>query len=300
MKLTEQKTLQKSLIPSIISDYFELTKPGITLLVLASMGIGFLLGSAGAIDFVILIHAIVGTVLIAAGTAAHNQYIERDLDKLMLRTSKRPLPMERISPRNGLIFSLSLIAGGLIYLIANVNFIAGMVSAATAISYLAIYTPMKRVNFSNVIIGAVPGALPPVGGWAAATGSIAEPGVWLLFAIVFLWQIPHVVSIAWLCNDDYTRAGFKMLPAHDKSGLKSAWISLACLIILIPVSLLLFSMGYNSWIFLTGSLLSGLGFLYYGVLFLRNRDKRNAKLLMFASIFYLPLIWIFILVDVLI
>jgi protoheme IX farnesyltransferase len=300
MKLTEQKTLQKSYLPAVISDYFELTKPGITLLVLASMGIGFLLGSAGAIDYVILLHAIIGTVLIAAGTAAHNQYIERDLDKLMLRTSKRPLPMERISPRNGLIFSLSLIAGGLIYLIANVNFIAGMVSAATAISYLAIYTPMKRVNFSNVIIGAVPGALPPVGGWAAATGTITEPGVWLLFAIVFLWQIPHVVSIAWLCNDDYTRAGFKMLPANDASGLKSAWISLVCLIILIPVSLLLFSMGYNSWIFLTGSVLSGLAFLYYGVLFLRNRDKRNAKLLMFASIFYLPLIWIFILIDVLI
>lgn len=300
MKLTEQKTLQKTLVPSVISDYFELTKPGITLLVLASMGIGFLLGSAGAIDYVILFHAVIGTVLIAAGTAAHNQYIERDLDKLMLRTSKRPLPMERISPRSGLIFSLSLIAAGLIYLIANVNLIAGLVSAATAISYLAIYTPMKRVNFSNVIIGAVPGALPPVGGWAAATGTITEPGVWLLFAIVFLWQIPHVVSIAWLCNDDYTRAGFKMLPAGDASGIKSAWISLICLISLFPVSFLLFSMGYNSWIFLTGSILSGLGFLYYGILFLRNRDKRNAKLLMFASIFYLPLIWIFILADVLI
>ncbi len=300
MKLTEQKTLQKTLVPSVISDYFELTKPGITLLVLASMGIGFLLGSAGAIDYVILFHAVIGTVLIAAGTAAHNQYIERDLDKLMLRTSKRPLPMERISPRSGLIYSLSLIAAGLIYLIANVNLIAGLVSAATAISYLAIYTPMKRVNFSNVIIGAVPGALPPVGGWAAATGTITEPGVWLLFAIVFLWQIPHVVSIAWLCNDDYTRAGFKMLPAGDASGIKSAWISLICLISLFPVSFLLFSMGYNSWIFLTGSILSGLGFLYYGILFLRNRDKRNAKLLMFASIFYLPLIWIFILADVLI
>lgn len=298
MKLTQDKTLSKPLLSQTISDYVELTKPGITILVLASMAIGFLLGSTGAVDYVLLINAVIGTVLIAAGTAAHNQYIERDLDKLMLRTSKRPLPTSKISSVHALIFSLSLIFGGLFYLIFTVNMVAGLVSAATAFSYLAMYTPMKRVSFSNVWIGAVPGALPPVGGWAAATGTITEPGVWVLFAIVFLWQVPHVVAIAWLCNDDYTRAGFRMLPANDGSGIKAGWVNLACLLVLIPVSVSLYFMGYNGMIYLAGALLSGAGFLYYGIKFFAQRNNVNAKLLMFASIFYLPVMWIFILIDV--
>lgn len=299
MKVTEEKALSKSIIPSVVADYFELTKPGITLLVLASMAIGFLLGSTGTFDFALLFHAVIGTVLIASGTAAHNQYIERDLDKLMLRTSNRPLPMERIPVKSALIFSTSLIFGGLFYLIATVNLVAGIVSALTAISYLLIYTPMKRVNFSNVIIGAVPGALPPVGGWAAATGSIADPGVWLLFGIVFLWQIPHVVSIAWLCNEDYTRAGFRMLPKNDETGIKSAWVSIVCLLLLLPVTILLYSSGFSGIIYFIGAMLAGTFFFWYGAKFLLLRDKRNAKLLMFASIFYLPIIWIVILIDVL-
>lgn len=299
MKLTQDKTLSRPLLSQTISDYVELTKPGITILVLASMAIGFLLGSAGSVDYLLLMHAVIGTVLIAAGTAAHNQYIERDLDKLMLRTSKRPLPTEKITSTHALIFSLSLIFGGLFYLIFTVNMVAGFVSAATAFSYLAMYTPMKRVSFSNVWIGAVPGALPPVGGWAAATGTITEPGVWVLFAIVFLWQVPHVVAIAWLCNEDYTRAGFRMLPKNDDNGIKTGWVNLICLLVLIPVSVSLYFMGYNGMIYLIGALLSGAGFLYYGVKFFLKRDKTNAKLLMFASIFYLPIVWIFILIDVL-
>jgi len=298
MKLTAVKSKAGVFSPTLFADYLELTKPGITLLVLASMGIGFLLGSGSGIDLILLLHAVIGTVMIAGGTAAHNQYIERDLDKLMLRTSKRPLPGSRISAAHALVFSLTLIFGGLLYLIMTVNMIAGIISAITAISYLAIYTPMKRVNFSNVIIGAVPGALPPVGGWAAATGNISEPGVWLLFAIVFLWQIPHVVSIAWLCNEDYTRAGFKMLPKGDTNGIKSAWVSLACLIALIPVSLLLYTMNYNGLPFLIGSLIAGAAFLWYGIVFLRDRSKVNGKKLMFASIFYLPVVWIIILADI--
>lgn len=300
MKQTLEKSLESKLFPDLIRDYIELTKPGITILVLASMAIGFLLGSAGAIDFTILFHAVIGTTLIAAGTAAHNQYIERDLDKLMLRTNKRPLPMRRIPTAHALVFSLTLIFSGLFYLIFTVNWLAGLVSAITAMSYLALYTPMKRVNFSNVVIGAFPGALPPVGGWAAATGNISEPGVWLLFGIVFLWQIPHVVSIAWLCNEDYERAGFKMLPRNDSTGIKSAWISFICLIVLVPVTILLYSLNYNGLIYLIGSILAGLAFLYYGYRFINNRDKTNARQLMFASIFYLPMVWVFILADVLI
>ncbi|MCC5933615.1 MAG: protoheme IX farnesyltransferase [Balneolales bacterium] len=300
MKLTQENTLSKPLLSQVLADYFELTKPGITVLVLASMAIGFLLGSTGSVDFTLLFHAIIGTVLIAAGTAAHNQYIERDLDKLMLRTSKRPLPTQRIDSKHALIFSMSLIFGGLIYLITTVNWIAGLVSALTAFSYLAMYTPMKRVSFSNVWIGAVPGALPPVGGWAAATGTISEPGVWVLFAIVFFWQVPHVVSIAWLCNEDYTRAGFRMLPKNDITGSKAAWVNLVCLLILIPISLSLYFMDYNGIIYLVGALLSGIGFLFYGYKFFAIKDKPSAKKLMFASIFYLPVVWIAILLDVII
>ncbi|MCH8569532.1 MAG: heme o synthase [Balneolales bacterium] len=300
MKLSEEKTLPKPLFTQTIADYIELTKPGITILVLASMAIGFLLGSAGAVNFILLLHAVIGTVMIAAGTAAHNQYIERNLDKLMIRTSNRPLPTERIPDTHALVYSLTLIFGGLIYLIFTVNFVAGAISALTAFSYLAMYTPMKRVSFSNVWIGAVPGALPPVGGWAAATGSITEPGVWVLFAIVFLWQVPHVVSIAWLCNEDYTRAGFKMLPKNDSSGIRAGWVNLICLLLLIPVSASLYFMGYNGMIYLAGALLSGLGFFIYSLIFFLDRSNYNAKRLMFASIFYLPVVWIFILLDVVI
>lgn len=306
MKATRDNSLNTSTssttasgISQVLADFIELTKPGITILVLISMAVGFLLGSAGSVDFILLFHAILGTVLIAGGTAAHNQYIERDLDKLMLRTSKRPLPTERIKPGLALTFSLSMIFGGFAYLVFTVNTTAGIVSAITTFSYLAMYTPMKRVSFNNVWIGAIPGALPPVGGWAAATGNITEPGVWILFGIVFLWQIPHVVSIAWLCNEDYTRAGFNMLPRKDANGTKAAWVSLACLLLLLPVSVSLYFMGYNGIIYLVGALLSGLGFLYYGIKFYRDRDKVHAKSLMFASIFYLPIVWIFILLDVL-
>ncbi len=297
MKSATSKSLQKTFSESILADYLELTKPGITILVLASMMIGFILGSTAGIDFVLLFHAIIGTLLIAAGTAAHNQFIERDLDKLMVRTSKRPLPTSRIAPAHALLFSLSMILIGLVYLIAMVNLAAGLVSAVTSVMYLAIYTPMKRVSFSNVWIGAIPGALPPVGGWAAATGSVLEPGMWVLFGIVFLWQVPHVVAIAWLCNDDYIRAGFRMLPKNDSNGKIAALSVLGCLVLIIPVSTLLYTLGFNTIIYLIGAILAGLYFLYFGLKFWQERNMATAKKLMFASLAYLPLIWILIIAD---
>lgn len=297
MKQSSTKSLQKSFSESILADYLELTKPGITMLVLASMVIGFILGSTSGINFILLFHAFIGTLLIAAGTAAHNQFIERDLDKLMVRTSKRPLPTERIAPSHALLFSLSLLLGGLIYLVTLVNLAAGLVSALTSVLYLAAYTPMKRVNFSNVWIGAIPGALPPVGGWAAATGNVIDPGMWVLFGIVFLWQVPHVVAIAWLCNDDYTRAGFKMLPQNDESGRLTALSVMACLILIIPVSTLLYTLGINTIIYLIGAILSGLYFLWFGIRFLMDRNEVTAKKLMFSSLAYLPLVWILIVAD---
>lgn len=301
MKTYANTVLAKFTDSGVLAAYYELTKPGITFLVLASMAVGFILGSGtAAFNYITFVNALIGTFLIASGTAAHNQFIERDLDKLMLRTRKRPLPMQKIGATNAFIFSSLLLVTGLTYLILTVNIIAGLISALTTLLYLGCYTPMKRVSFLNVFIGAIPGALPPVGGWAAATGSIANPGVWILFGIVFLWQVPHVISIAWLCNDDYSRAGFHMLPKRDISGNKSAITIIVCLILLVPVSILLYSIHIGGPIYLAGSLVAAAGFLYYGLRFMFERSKAMARRLMFASIVYLPVVWAFIFIDKLI
>lgn len=299
MRLTLDRTLSDFSFFSVIADYYALTKPGITFLVLASMGIGFLLGSTNGIDYVTLINALLGTFLIASGTSAYNQFIERDLDKLMFRTRKRPLPMHRIGSKNAFLFSTLLMITGLTYLILTVNIVAGFVSALTSILYLGFYTPMKRVSFANVFIGAIPGALPPVGGWAAATGNISNPVVWILFGIVFLWQIPHVVAIAWLCNDDYERAGFRMLPRKDSKGYLSVITVLSCILLLFPVSVGLYFVHIEGIgiVYLVGALSAASGFLIYGIKFMNKRTKQAAKSLMFASLVYLPVVWIFILVN---
>jgi heme o synthase len=266
-------------------------------MVLASMAIGFFLGSAGSVSFLTLFHALVGTFLIAGGTAAHNQFMERKLDKLMVRTSKRPLPMERIGDNQALFFSLGMILSGLLYLIFTVNLVAGLVSLATSFIYLVLYTPLKQVSFWNVPIGSIAGALPPVGGWAAATGTVSDPGVWLLFGIVFLWQMPHVLAIAWLCSEDYARAGFRMLPVGEHAGKVTAWISLFCLVMLFPVITGLHSLGLNGYLYLIPAAVATLWFTIEGIRFTIDQNKSTARKLMFASFFYLPAIWIFILID---
>lgn len=282
---------------STVKDYYELTKPGITLSVVASMLIGFIMGSAASLDYTLMVHAILGTYLIAAGTSAHNMFLERGLDGLMHRTSSRPLPDSRISSQNGFIFSTVLIFSGLAYLLWMVNVVAGIVSLATTITYLFAYTPLKRISALNVFVGAIPGALPVIGGWAAASGTIFEHGMWILFGIVFCWQVPHVVAIAWVCKKDYEHAGFKMLPKNDPKGFKAAiWVILPMLI-LFPTLWKLFVMDLVSWIYLAGTLLTTAAFLYYGIKFAIHRSVSTAKGVMFSSFAYLPLIWIFIFLD---
>lgn len=297
--MTKTKTQADNLhsLTGTVADYYELTKPGITFTVLASMLIGFLMGSAAGVDYLLMVHAMLGTYLIAAGTAAHNMFLEHRYDGLMKRTSKRPLPDYRIEPRNGVIFSLSLIFAGLLYLMLVVNVVAGIVSLATTIIYLFMYTPLKRISALNVFVGAVPGALPVVGGWAAATGTVFEHGMWILFGIIYCWQIPHVIAIAWVCKNDYEHAGFKMLPKNDPKGIKaSLWILLP-LIFLFPTVYKLYVMELMGWFFLAGSLLITTGFFVYGVRFCIKRDIPTARSLMFASFVYLPLVWIFVFLD---
>ncbi len=297
MNRTATKKFTAKYLLGLASDYYELTKPGITFTVVASMLIGFLMGSAAGVNISLMIHAILGTYLIAAGTAAHNMFMERDLDGLMKRTSRRPLPAYRIEPRQSFLFSMSLIVLGLIYLLMMVNLAAGLVSLATTIIYLFAYTPLKRISAMNVFVGAIPGALPVVGGWAAATGTIFEHGMWILFGIIYCWQIPHVIAIAWVCKNDYEHDGFKMLPKKDPIGWKAAVWVLLPLAILFPTVYKLFVMDLVSWIYLGGSLLTTLVFFYYGLKFAISRDKPTAKALMFTSFVYLPLIWIFIFAD---
>ncbi len=297
MNSAEENILIERSFTNVISDYYQLTKPGITMSVLVSMLVGFILGSGANINFITLIHALLGTYLIAAGTGAHNQFIERASDGLMKRTSKRPIPDQRIDSKSGMIFSLSLIFSGLFYLILMVNPVAGAVSFVTTLIYLGIYTPMKKVSPVNIAIGAIPGALPPVGGWAAATGNILEPGMWLLFGIMFFWQVPHVLSIAWLCKDDYSSAGLKMLPKNDEQGYKTTFFSLICTLALFPVTLALFQLNVSGVLFLVLGLVFAIGFLAYTIKFGLNRTKANAKQMMFASIAYLPLVWIAVFLD---
>ncbi len=299
MKLSTDLTLSKFLNTETLSAYYELTKPGITLTVLASMLIGFILGSGSEINYMLMLHAALGTWLIASGTAAHNQFMEWRYDGKMKRTQKRPVPASKISPRQSVFFSMGLILGGLIYLILVVNYVAGLVSLLTTLIYLGIYTPMKRISVANVFIGSIPGALPPVGGWAAATGHLGSTAMWVLFAIVFLWQVPHVMAIAWVCKDDYSTAGFKMLPKDDPKGYKAVALILPCLILLLPVCYGLYWVDMNSWLYLAGSLISSVVFLYYGIIFARDRDKPSAKKLMFASFGYLPAVWAFVIIDLL-
>jgi protoheme IX farnesyltransferase len=261
------------------------------------MAIGFIMATPGKPDLIVLIHALVGTWLTASGTSAHNMFLERRLDNLMQRTRLRPLPSSKISASHGAVFSLSLISLGLIYLTIFVNPVASAVSFATTMIYLLVYTPLKRITALNVYIGAIPGALPVVGGWAAATGTLSDPGMWILFGVIFLWQIPHVMSIGWICKDDYEHAGFQMLPRRDPKGLKTSFWMMIPTMILLPANGLIYTSGMGSWLFLSLSLLTTLFFLWYTIRFLMERDRASARKVMFFSFVYLPLIWAYLLLD---
>lgn len=297
MKLSTDTTLSKWFNPETLAAYYELTKPGITFTVLASMLIGFILGSAGNIDFVLMAHATLGTWLIASGTAAHNQFLEWRLDSQMKRTQQRPLPSSKVTPTQSVAFSLLLILAGSAYMIFMVNLLAGLISIATTVIYLGAYTPMKRISAVNVFIGAIPGALPPVGGWAAATGHLGHAGMWSLFAIVFLWQVPHVMAIAWVCKDDYRNAGFRMLPKNDENGAKAVSLILGCLLALLPATWALWAVDLSGTTYLVGGIICAGAFLWYGIRFALDRTKEQAKKLMFASFFYLPAVWIIVFID---
>jgi protoheme IX farnesyltransferase len=224
----------ESAIPRrFVSDFAELVKARLTLLVLLTTAVGYYLGARGPINFAGLFHAVFGTALAAAGAAALNQWWERRLDALMHRTRMRPIPAGRMSARDALILGCVLSVGGIAYLNVLCNSLSALLAAATIIIYIFAYTPLKRVSTFNTLIGAIPGALPPVVGWAAATDR-ADIGAWSLFTILFFWQMPHFFAIAWMYREDYARAGFEMISKGDNTGARSASQSvLFCMLLLI-------------------------------------------------------------------
>lgn len=271
------------------SNFAELVKARLTLLVLLTTAVGFYLGAAGSINYAALFHAVFGTALAAAGAAALNQWWERRLDALMQRTRTRPLPGGRILPRDALIVGSLLAVAGVFYLSRACNWLSASLAAATIIIYIFAYTPLKRISTGNTLVGAIPGALPPMIGWAAASGRL-DPGAWSLFAILFFWQLPHFFAIAWMYREDYARAGFQMVSRGDESGTRSASQSvLFCIALLLVGGIPAFVGVVNSWYLLAELVLNGL-FIVAAMRFLRTQAARDARKLFLASIIYLPLL----------
>jgi heme o synthase len=275
---------------SNLSDYIALTKPRLNFLVVVTSAAGYYLGSVASINLWDMAQAVVGTALVASGAAVLNQVYERDTDAMMRRTLARPLPDHRVTAGDATIFGLTLSIAGIALLAFGANTLAALLALATLVVYLVIYTPMKRRSSAATLVGAVPGALPPLIGWAAAHGSVTAGG-WTLFAIVFLWQIPHFMAIAWMYRDDYRSAGFPMLPVIEPDGRRTGSHALWFAVALLPVSLAPTFVGLSGWIYFAIALILGVALLLLSVRFAATRSETSARRLFFGSITYLPLIW---------
>jgi len=279
-----------------VADYAELAKPRIVVMVLVTAFVGFYLGSESIPDYVALFQALLGTALAAGGTLALNQFVERDTDAKMVRTRRRPLPDGRLQPREALWFGLLLTLGGLAYLWLSVNFLSAAVTALITVSYLFCYTPLKLRSCLCVLVGAVPGALPPVIGWVAATGSL-DLGAWVLFAIIFLWQVPHTLAIGRLYREDYARAGIQFLPVIDLNGESTNRQILSHTAALLAVSLLPTLLGLAGPVYFIVALTLGIGFLVSGIRLALDSTLPRARKLLFTSLIYLPVLLMVMALD---
>ena len=270
----------------VLSDLF---KARLTSLVLLTTLVGFHLGHRGGMNWLLLFNTLFGTGLLACGAAALNQYLERDFDALMERTEDRPLPAGRIQPQTVVVLGGVISVAGLLWLAFGANLLTAVLGAVTLISYLFIYTPLKRKTELNTIIGAIPGALPPLMGWTAARGDLSIEG-WALFAILFFWQLPHFLAIAWMYREDYARGGFVMLPLVDRDGTRTGRSAVSHTLGLLPVSLSPFVLHVSGALYFFGALALGLVFLWFALRFARQMDRLSARRLFFASILYLPLL----------
>jgi heme o synthase len=272
-----------------VSNFAELVKARLTLLVLLTTAVGYYLGATPPLDYAAFFHVVFGTALAAAGAAALNQWWEHRLDALMLRTKMRPIPAGRMRPRDALVIGSVLAGAGLIYLAIACNTLTTLLAAATIAIYIFCYTPLKRFSTTNTLVGAIPGAIPPMIGWAAAQGKLGAEA-WSLFAIMYVWQIPHFFAIAWTYRDDYDRAGFRMLSSGDKTGARSASQCVLFCMLLLIVTGAPFYLGLTSSIYLLVSVALGAWFTAVAMHFHKKRTPRAARSLFLTSIVYLALL----------
>lgn len=295
MNTPTQSTVSAS-AKSWVSVYSDLIKARLTMLVLLTTLVGFYMGWDKPMDYAVMFHALFGTALVASGAAALNQLLEREHDARMKRTASRPLPSGRLQPVTVMLFGGICSLAGTVYLALLVNHLTAVLGAISLVSYIFIYTPLKRLTWWNTAVGAIPGALPPLMGWAAARGQL-EPGGWALFAILAFWQMPHFFAIAWMYKDEYAKAGFKMLPSVDPDGSRTAQQSVSHNIGLLLVSLSPFVLHMAGKFYLVAAILLGGYYLWCAIQFGRKLDHASAKKLFFASIIYLPLLLIALVAD---
>ena len=273
-----------------LSAYVELTKPRITFLIVLTSAAGFCLGSRGAINYLLFANAMISIGLLSSGIATLNQFIERDLDGLMRRTASRPLPTGRLAPLEAMWLGVLLTAGAETYLALFVNGLSAVLGLTVIAGYLFLYTPLKTRSTLSTAVGAFPGAMPPLIGWTAARGEI-DVAAWVLFAILFLWQFPHFLAIAWMYREDYGRAGIRMLPVVEPEGRVTGQQIIAYSLMLVPVSLLPTVLGISGKFYFVTALALGLLFLASGIRVALSKSNQHARQLLLASVFYLPLLF---------
>ena len=279
-----------------VAAFVELTKPRITFLIVLTSAAGFYLGSRGGVNYALLLSAMFGITLLSSGIATINQYMERDLDALMRRTADRPLPSGKLLPWEALLFGAALIVVAELYLAVMVNFLTATLGLTVIAGYLFGYTPLKTKTSLSTMVGAFPGAVPPLIGWTAARGELSLEG-WVLFAILFLWQFPHFLAIAWMYREDYARAGILMLPVIEPDGRVTSQQIVIYTLMLLPVSLLPYALGISGKVYLFGAVVLGLLFLYSSIRAAFSLSRQEAKKLLLASVIYLPLLFILMVLD---
>jgi heme o synthase len=277
-------------------DLATLTKSGITGMVVVSSAAGILLAADGIVSWRLWLNTLVGIALVAAGASALNQVVERELDGKMHRTLNRPLPAGRLHPDLALAAAVVLSVLGVLLLAFAVHLTAALLAAATLAGYVFVYTPLKRVSSLATVVGAVPGAMPPVIGWVAVRGELGA-GAWALFALLFFWQMPHFLSIAWLFREDYARGGFRMITLDDPDGLRTSRMALLYCAALVPVSLLPTALGLAGHFYFVSALLGGAWFFFAAARFTLQRTTPRARRLMLVSVFYLPLVLGALMID---
>jgi len=273
-----------------LSAYVELTKPRITFLIVLTSAAGFCLGSRGAVNYLLFANAMISIGLLSSGIATLNQFIERDLDGLMRRTASRPLPTGRLAPLEAMWLGVLLTAGAETYLALFVNGLSAILGLTVIAGYLFLYTPLKTRSTLSTAVGAFPGAMPPLIGWTAARGEI-DVAAWVLFAILFLWQFPHFLAIAWMYREDYGRAGIRMLPVVEPEGRVTGQQIIAYSLMLVPVSLLPTVLGISGRFYFVTALALGLLFLASGIRVALSKSNQHARQLFLVSVFYLPLLF---------